>query len=75
MITYISLFFLSLAQSKECIYSYSAKSEQNNYTKQFSIDTDREEHADRIFVAEINYDMQMNKGEDISFEFTLNYEK
>ena len=50
-IIYLSFFILSLGKAEECIYTYLAKPEESKYTKQYSINTDREGHAVRIFSA------------------------
>ena len=49
---YTLIFLITSAKAKECIYTYETTPEESKYTKQFSIDTDREGHSVRIFSLE-----------------------
>ena len=72
---YISVLMASFAQAKECTYTYLAKPEESKYTKQFSIKTDREGHAVRIFALENTYKNNKKNCEGISLvkEFNWGY--
>ena len=74
-VIYILLLVLSSVQAKECTYTYLAKPEESKYVKQFSIKTDREGHAVRIFSIENTYKDQKKNCEGISLvkEFNWGY--
>ena len=52
---YTFIILISSAKAEECIYTYETTPEESKYTKQFSIKTDREGHAVRIFALENTY--------------------
>ena len=72
---YTFMLMVTLAKAKECTYSYLAKPEESKYTKQFSIDTDREGHAVRIFAVENTYMNKKKNCEGVSLvkEFNWGY--
>ena len=49
---YTLILLISSVKAEECTYTYETKPEESKYTKQFSIDTDREGHSVRIFSLE-----------------------
>ena len=57
---------VSLINAKECTYTYETKPEESKYTKQFSIDTDREGHSVRIFSLESTYKDKKKNCEGLS---------
>ena len=75
IIIYTYLLIFSLASAEECIYTYLAKPEESKYTQQFSISTDREDHAVRIFSIENNYKDKKKNCEGLSLvkEFNWGY--
>ena len=70
---YTLILLISSVKADECIYSYVAKPEESKYTKQFSINTDREGHAVRIFSAENTYKNQKKNCEGVSLVKELNW--
>ena len=72
---YTLILLISSVKADECTYSYIGKPEESKYTKQFSINTDREGHAVRIFSAENTYKNQKKNCEGVSLvkEFNWGY--
>ena len=71
----LNIFFLfkSLAIAKECIYSYETTPKESKYTKQFSIETDRENHSVRIFALENTYKNKTKNCEGVSIVKSFNW--
>ena len=64
---------VSLTNAKECTYTYETKPEESKYTKQFSIDTDREGHSVRIFSLESTYKDKKKNCEGLSLVKSYNW--
>ena len=72
---FMFMLMISLVIAEECTYTYLATPEESKYTKQFSIETDREGHAVRIFALENTYKNNKKNCEGISLikEFNWGY--
>jgi hypothetical protein len=73
LIAYTFIFIAPFANAKECVYSYETKPEESKYTKQFSIDTDRNDHSVRIFSLENTYKNMKKNCEGVSLVKSFNW--
>jgi hypothetical protein len=71
---YTLFFLLTSVKAKECVYTYETKPEESKYTKQFSIDTDREGHSVRIFSLESTYKDKKKNCEGLSLVKSYNWD-
>ena len=70
---YTLFFLLTSVKAEECVYTYETKPEESKYTKQFSIDTDREGHSVRIFSLESTYKDKKKNCEGLSLVKSYNW--
>ena len=70
---YTLIFLITSVKAEECIYAYETTPEESKYTKQFSIDTDREGHSVRIFSLENTYKDKTKNCEGLSLVKSYNW--